>query len=184
MTRIAITRRAALALGGAALAAPVAAQDRFPARPIRLNVSFPPGGGTDILGRLLAQKLSDLLGQPMVVENRGGAGGNIGAQAVAQATPDGHTLLFTGSSLAVNEVLFRNPGYDSRRDFAPVARPANTPVMLVAHPGLAARNVAEVIALAKARPGELNCATPGAGTSQHLHDTHASCSIAGRPCEN
>jgi tripartite-type tricarboxylate transporter receptor subunit TctC len=162
-----LTRRAALALG-AGIALPARAQDRFPSRPVRLVVSFPPGGGTDILGRLLAQRMAEGLGQPVVVENRGGAGGNIGAQAVAQAAPDGHTLLFTGSSLAVNEVLFRSPGYDSRRDFAPVARPANTPVMLVAHPSLAARSVAEVIALAKARPGELNCATPGAGTPQHL----------------
>lgn len=162
------TRRAALALGAFACAAPALAQERFPARPIRLVVAFPPGGGTDILGRLMAQKLSDTLGQTMVVENRGGAGGNLGAQAVAQAAPDGHTLLFTGSSLGINEVLFRTPGYDSRRDFAAVARPASTPIMLVVHPSVAARDLRELIALARARPGELNCANPGSGTPQHL----------------
>jgi tripartite-type tricarboxylate transporter receptor subunit TctC len=171
MIGIVTTRRGALALGAAALAAPAAparAQERFPARPVRLIVAFPPGGGTDLLGRLLAQRMQEALGQPVVVENRGGAGGNIAAVAVAQSPADGHAVLFTGSSLAVNEVLFRSPGYDSRRDFAPVARPANTPMMLVTHPALAARDVAGLIAEAKARPGALNCAVPGAGTAQHL----------------
>lgn len=168
MSVTAMTRRGALATGLAMAAMPAGAQERFPTRPVRLIVAFPPGGGTDILGRLLAQRMQEALGQPVVVENRGGAGGNIAAVAVAQSTPDGYAVLFTGSSLAVNEVLFRSPGYDSRRDFAAVARPASTPMMLVVHKDLAARDVAGLIADAKARPGALNCAVPGAGTSQHL----------------
>jgi tripartite-type tricarboxylate transporter receptor subunit TctC len=169
------TRRALLGL--AATVAPAlaprgaAAQGggpAWPTRPVRLVVPYPPGGGTDILGRLVAQPLSERLGQPVVVENRGGAGGNIGAQLVAAAPADGYTLLFTGNNLAINEVLYRNPGYDSRRDFASVARVGATLILLVTRADLPTPTLAAFIEHARANPGALNHGTPGAGTAQHL----------------
>jgi len=150
-------------VGGAA-----SAQALFPDRPIRLIVPFPPGGGTDNLGRLLAKALGDRLGQPMVVENRGGAGGNIGSVAVAQAAPDGYTLLLNGNGMALAELLFRNPGFDYRRDFAYVARTASTPMLLVVNDRVPVRDLGSFIAYARANPGRLNHGTPGSGTSQHL----------------
>ncbi len=162
-------RRHALITLPALLAAPRLARGQsYPTRPVRLVVPFPPGGGTDNLGRLLARALSDKLGQPVIVENRGGAGGNIGAAMVAASAPDGYTLLFNGNGMAIADLLFRNPGYDWRRDFAWVARTASTPILLVANDHVRAQTIPELIELARANPGRLNHGTAGAGTPMHL----------------
>ncbi len=136
---------------------------------LRLVVPFPPGGPTDIVARLLAQKLAEPLGQPVVVENRGGAGGNLGAEHVAKAPPDGHTLLLaTVGVLAINPALYARLPYDPATDLAPAALVAAAPVALVAHPALPARTVAELVELAKARPREIVFGSAGNGTPGHL----------------
>ena len=141
----------------------------YPNRPVKIIVPFPPGGGTDILARPIAQKLSTLWGQPVVIDNRGGAGGNIGTKAAAEAEPDGYTLIFgVLGTHAVNQSLYANAGFDSTKDFAAVTMVANTPNILVVHPDLPIRNVRELIDYAKANPGKLNYATPGNGTPSHL----------------
>ncbi len=140
-----------------------------PDRPLRLVVPFPPGGPTDIVARLLAQKLAEPLGQPVVVENRGGAGGNIGAEHVARSPADGHTLLLaTVGVMAINPALYRRLSYDAAADLAPVAVVAAAPVALVAHPSLPARTPAELVTLAKARPRQLVFGSAGNGTPGHL----------------
>jgi tripartite-type tricarboxylate transporter receptor subunit TctC len=139
----------------------------YPARPVRVVVGFPPGGGTDILARVLAPQLSQYLGQPFVVENRPGATTNIASDLVAKSEPDGHTLLFTTSSLAINASLYKNLTYNALRDFAPVSVFAESPNLLVAHASAGA-NVKELLAQAKARPGAMNYSSAGSGTSQHL----------------
>jgi tripartite-type tricarboxylate transporter receptor subunit TctC len=139
----------------------------YPARPVRMVVGFPPGGGTDILARLLAPKLSEVLGQQFVVENKPGATTNIASDHVAKSAPDGHTLLFTTSSLAINASLYRNLTYDALRDFAPVSVFAESPNLLVAHSSAGA-SVKELLAQARAKPGAMNYSSAGAGTSQHL----------------
>jgi tripartite-type tricarboxylate transporter receptor subunit TctC len=132
-------------------------------------VAFPPGGGTDILGRMLAQRLGETLGQNVVVENRGGAGGNLGTEAVARAAPDGYTILMGNvAPNAINVNLYRNLPFDPVADFAPVSLVAATPNLLVVHPSTAARTVKELIELARARPGTLNFASAGSGSSSHL----------------
>ncbi|UDM54013.1 tripartite tricarboxylate transporter substrate binding protein [Cupriavidus sp. MP-37] len=151
----------------AAAAPPVLAQS-FPARPVRLVVPYPPGGPTDIVARVVGQKLSERLGQPLVVENRPGAGGNIGAEAVARAAPDGYTLLVATTAHAINMTLFRKPGYDTRKDFAPVSLLTRGPLVLVTAPATPAANVAELIAMARARPGQVTFASSGNGQSTHL----------------
>ncbi|MDB5415184.1 MAG: hypothetical protein JWR10_3519 [Rubritepida sp.] len=165
-----LARRALLPLvaGLAAVPGALRAQPAYPDHSIRMIVPYSPGGGTDNLGRLAARALGDQLGQPMVVENRGGAGGNIGTQVVALAPADGYNLLFTGNGIAISNVLFRNPGFDWRADFVHIARFASTPMLLVVNPAVPARNLAEFIALVRANPGKYNHGTPGAGTSQHL----------------
>lgn len=141
----------------------------FPDRPVKLIVPFPPGGGTDILARPLAQKLGERWKQPVVIENRAGAGGNIGTEAAARAPADGYTLVLgTVGTHAINQSLYRNLSYDATRDFTAITLVANTPNVLVLNPGVPARSVAELIAMAKARPGALNYATPGNGTPPHL----------------
>ena len=163
-----LARRALLPLAaGLALTRPARAET-WPSRPVRLIVPFPPGGGTDNLGRLVARALSERLQQTVVVENRGGAGGNIGAVVVAQSPPDGYTLLFTGNGIAISDVLFRNPGFDWKRDFTHIARIASTPMLLVVHPSMPMQSLPEFIAYARAKPGRLKHGTPGAGTAQHL----------------
>ncbi|WP_370641740.1 tripartite tricarboxylate transporter substrate binding protein [Cupriavidus sp. MP-37] len=167
-----LSRRHALALFSclvlsAAAAPPVLAQS-FPARPVRLVVPYPPGGPTDIVARVVGQKLSERLGQPLVVENRPGAGGNIGAEAVARAAPDGYTLLVATTAHAINMTLFRKPGYDTRKDFAPVSLLTRGPLVLVTAPATPAANVAELIAMARARPGQVTFASSGNGQSTHL----------------
>jgi tripartite-type tricarboxylate transporter receptor subunit TctC len=139
------------------------------AQNVRFVVGFTPGGSSDILARALAAKLADSLGQPVVVENRPGAGGNLAAEVVARSAPDGNTwLLGNNAILATNHALYRHLGYDPVKDFAPVALVAIQPNILVVHPSVPAHTVAEFIAYAKARPGKLNYASTGVGVAAHL----------------
>src|ERR1700674_2046777 len=145
------------------------AQERFPSKPLRIVVPFAPGGSTDIFARLIGERLSAAVGQPVVIENRAGAGGNIGADAVAKAAPDGYTLLMaTTGVMAINNALYKNLSYDAARDFAPVIFVASITNVLAVPAGLPAKSVAELVALARARPGELTFASSGAGSSTHL----------------
>lgn len=140
----------------------------YPVRPIRFIVSYPPGGPADILARSLAQKLGEGLGQQVLVDNRGGANGNIGAELAAKAPPDGYTIFMMTSSHAANVTLYPKLAYDLMRDFAHVSNVASYPLMLVVHPSVAARTVSELVADAKARPGILNFASAGSGGGAHL----------------
>ena len=151
-------------LQGTAWAQPAA----YPVRPVRFILPFPPGGGTDILGRILAQELGRGLGQQVVVDNRPGAGANIGAEIAARSAPDGYTMFMGNVAHAVNATLYRKLPYDFVRDFAPVTMLASTPNLLVAHPSVSARTVQELVALAKASPGKLIYASSGSGSSAHL----------------
>jgi len=148
--------------------APASAQD-YPTRPITLIVPFPAGGGVDAVARIVAAKLSTALGQQVVIDNRGGAGGVIGTRAAARAAPDGYTLVMahTGTT-SINPTLYANPGYDPRKDFTPIGLIASTPIVIMAHPSFAPRTLADVIALAKAQPGKLNIGTPPMGTGGYL----------------
>jgi tripartite-type tricarboxylate transporter receptor subunit TctC len=158
----------ACALAALAISAAAHAQV-YPAKPVRMIVAYPPGGGTDIVGRMVAQKLGESLGHSVVVENRGGASGNIGTELAARAAPDGYTILMGNvAPNAINVSLFRNLPFDPVADFAPVSLVASTPNILVVHPSTPARTVEEVIALAKAKPGTLNFASAGVGSSSHL----------------
>jgi tripartite-type tricarboxylate transporter receptor subunit TctC len=164
--------RTALAtlLAAVALTSAAFAQQPYPNKPIRLLIPSPPGGGTDILGRLLKEGLTELWAQPVVVDNRGGASGRIAAAAVAKANPDGYTLLFTyGGVLTTGLPLFRNLPYHPIKDFAPVAMMAHVPGVLVAHPSFPAKTVAEIIKLAKAKPGALTHGASSIGSSSHLN---------------
>ena len=145
------------------------AQTAWPAKPIRLIVGFAAGGSTDVTARIIAQALPDRLGQPVVVENRGGAGGNIGADAVAKADPDGYTLLMaTSSTFAANPNLYKTLPFDVQKDFAPITVTAFIPNLLVVNPSVPSNNIADFIAYLKANPDKLNFASAGNGTSQHL----------------
>jgi tripartite-type tricarboxylate transporter receptor subunit TctC len=145
------------------------AADVYPTRPIRLIVPFPPGGGTDIMGRLVALHLTEKLGVQTVVDNRGGAGGIIGTDLAAKATPDGHTLLIGSvSTISINPSLYPKLPFDTVKDLAPVSLIASTPSVVVVPANLAARSVKDLIALARAKPGQLNFASAGSGTSHHL----------------
>lgn len=149
--------------------APVFAQGAWPQRPVRVVVPFPAGGPADILARTLAERLGNRLGRNFFVENRPGAGTAIGTRETAQSPPDGHTIMIgTVGSHAMNPALNRNVGYDPIADFAPVAGLASVPFYLVVNPRLEARSVAELVALARSRPGALNYASAGTGTSNHL----------------
>lgn len=143
--------------------------DTFPDRPVTLVIPFPPGGPTDAMARTLAAEMKDRLGQPMVVENRAGAGGNIGAEYVARSAPDGQTLLFgTSGPLAINASLYRKIGYDPVKSFAPVIQVGHLPNILVVNPSVPAKTVKELITYAKASPGKLSYASSGNGASSHL----------------
>jgi tripartite-type tricarboxylate transporter receptor subunit TctC len=156
-----------LALG--ALAPHAAFAQAYPAKPLRLVVPFPPGGSTDIVARIVAQKLGDRLGQQVIVENRGGAGGTIGAEAVAKAPPDGYTLVVgTTSTHVVAPSVYGKIGYDPVKDFAPISLVAVTPYLLVANPGVDVKSLPDFIAYVKARPGKLNYASAGTGSTTHL----------------
>jgi tripartite-type tricarboxylate transporter receptor subunit TctC len=151
------------------LAAQSANAQPYPTKPIRLVIPYPPGGPTDFVGRTVAQKLSQLLAQQVVVDNRPGAGTIIGSELVARAAPDGYTLLFgTGGGTFLAPLMLPKVPYDPQRDFAAVAMLVMSPQVLVVHPSVAASSVSELVALAKAKPGALNFASVGTGTSPHL----------------
>ena len=160
---------AALALlaGGFATASGTWAQ-AYPAKPVRLVVAFPPGGGIDSVTRLLAPKLTEALGQQMIVDNRVGASGNIGTDYVAKSAPDGYTVLMAYASHASNAALFTKLPYDTVRDFQPVSLIGAVPHVILVNPSLPVKNLAELIRLAKARPGEITYSSPGNGTPLHL----------------
>lgn len=153
------------------------AQD-YPNRPIRFIVSYPPGGPADIRARAMGLKLAEALGQQIVIDNRGGANGNIGAEIAAKAPADGYTIFMVTSSHAANVTLYRRPGYDLIKDFAPVTDVASYPLVLVTHPNVSAKSVRELIALAKSRPRQLTFASAGSGGGAHLA-AELFCSMAG-----
>jgi tripartite-type tricarboxylate transporter receptor subunit TctC len=156
------------ALAAALLAAPAAAQD-YPTRPVTLIVPFPAGGGVDVIGRIVAENMTAALGQQVIVDNRGGAAGVIGTRVAKAAAPDGYTLLMaTSGSIAINPTLYANPGYEPRKDLAPIGLISSTPIVLMAHPSAPQQTLAEVIAFAKANPGKLDIGTPPPGTSAYL----------------
>ena len=149
-------------------ALPIIAQT-YPSKPVRMIVPFPPGGGNDILGRVLAAKLSEQFGQQVVIDNRAGAGSIIGTEIGARAAPDGHTLLFSGTAgLSINPILQKKLPYDPIKDFAPVSMVGTSPQILAVHPMLPVWTVQDLIDLAKAKPGRLNFASAGIGTPTHL----------------
>jgi tripartite-type tricarboxylate transporter receptor subunit TctC len=154
-------------LVAASLAAPVSAQN-YPVKTVRLIAPFAPGGATDVLARLTAQKLGERWGQTVIVDNRPGAGGNIGAEIAARAVPDGHTLLVAGAPHAINMTLYQKLTYDLARDLVAINRIAGYPSAIVVHPTVPARTVKELIALAKARPGDLAFGSPGPGSPNRL----------------
>ena len=165
-------RRAVLALLAAMAFLPIGAAHAagsFPDHPVRIIVPFPAGGSNDVIARLLAQKLSEQWGQSVVVENHGGSGGNVGADYVVRSAPDGYTMLLAAPGpLAINPSLFRKLSFDPSKDFAPVALIASVPIVLVVNPAVKAKTVGELIALAKASPGQLNFGSSGNGSTNHL----------------
>ena len=149
-------------------AAPAWSQPAWPARPIRVIVPTSPGGGTDIVTRALGARVGEALGQPVLVENRPGAGQILGTELVARSAPDGYTQLMAASAIVLNQVLAKKPPYDTLRDFVPVTLAASLPNVLTVHPSLPVKSVKELIALARARPGQLNYSSAGSGTSPHM----------------
>jgi tripartite-type tricarboxylate transporter receptor subunit TctC len=164
-----VTRRLTIAvLALLALTAQGAAQN-YPERVVRIVNPYPPGGSVDVMARILAQKLSDNLGQQFIVENRSGGGGNTGSDFVAKAEPDGYTLLFTAPGpLTVNQTLYSKLSFDPATDFAPIGLFATAPIVLIVNPAVPAKDVRELIALAKKEPGKINFASAGNGTTNHL----------------
>ncbi|MBI4207229.1 MAG: tripartite tricarboxylate transporter substrate binding protein [Betaproteobacteria bacterium] len=163
--RIAGATLAGLVLG---VSTAVAAQGKYPDKPIRLIVPVAPGGGTDFIARLLGQKLNEAWGEPVIVDNRPGAAGNLGVEIAAKAVPDGYTLVIPITSFPINPSLYAKLPFDTVRDFAPITLVASAPLLLVVNPKLQANSVKELIALAKAKPGALNFANSGSGTTAHL----------------
>ncbi len=162
-------RRLSIALlAGCALASNTALAQPYPSRPVRIIVPFAAAGGSDIFARILAQRFTDSFGQQFIVENRAGGNGNIGAEAVVKAAPDGHTLLLTTNVLTTNPWLYRNMPFNVERDLAPITYAGSTPNLLVIHPSLPVKSVKELITLARTRPGELTIAGSGTGTPSHL----------------
>jgi tripartite-type tricarboxylate transporter receptor subunit TctC len=163
-----LCKRMALAVSIAGAVAAAQAQS-YPDRPIRVIVPFAPGGSTDIVARITAQKLSERVKQPVVIENRGGGGGNIGSDLVAKAPPDGYLLLLgTVGSLTINPSLYKKMPYDPLKELSPLAYVGSTPNVLVIHPSMPVRSVRELISLARSKPGQLNYASAGTGGSVHL----------------
>lgn len=163
-----VIRWTAIALLAIAGAAPIARGQDYPARPVRIVVPFVPGGGTDLVARILAQKLGESLGANFIVENRAGAGGIIGTEIVAKSRPDGYTLGVVSASHGINPSVHKKLPYDSIRDFSPVTMLMSGPVLLVVHPSVPARTVKDLIALAKGMPGSLTFPSAGYGTPPHL----------------
>ena len=144
------------------------AQAQYPAKPIRFILPFPPGGGTDTMGRAIGGRLGEALGQQVVIDNRGGGGANIGAELAAKSPPDGHTLFMATGTHTVNVTLYRNLGYSLAKDFVPVTRLGGTAYVVVVHPSVPVKSVKELIAFAKARPGEVAHSSSGTGSGPHL----------------
>ena len=140
----------------------------YPNRPIKIVIPYPPGGPSDIVGRLLGQALSESLGQSVIIESKPGAAANIGMQYVARSSPDGYTLLLVSSNLVINPNLYANPGYDAIKDFSPIIMPAGSPNLILVHPSFPAKNIQEFLALIKANPGKYDFASPGGGSGPHL----------------
>lgn len=160
---------ATLIIAALGMALPLDAADPYPSRPIRMIVAYPPGGGTDQVGRVMADQLAQTLGQNVVVDNRGGATGNIGTELAARSVPDGYTLLMGNvAPNAVNVSLFKKLGFDPVKSFAPISLVAVTPNILVVHPSLPVKSVGDLLVLAKAKPGALNFPSAGVGSSSHL----------------
>jgi tripartite-type tricarboxylate transporter receptor subunit TctC len=151
-----------------AVPAGIHAQQPYPAKPIRMIVPFAPGGNTDIIARIVAPKMSENLGQQIIIDNRGGAGSIIGSEIAAKSPPDGYTLLMASAGHVINPAMVKKLPYDSIKDFAPISIVADVPTAFVVHPSLPVKNVKEFIALARARPGQLNYSTAGRGTVGHL----------------
>jgi tripartite-type tricarboxylate transporter receptor subunit TctC len=168
-----LRRRAFLRLAAGAAALPIvphaARAQSYPTRPVRLVAGFPPGGVVDMFARLMGQLLSDRLGQPFVIENRAGAGGNLAVEAVVKGPPDGYTLLMIASNNAWNATLYDNLSFNFIRDIAPVASIYSGSGVLVVHPSFPAKSVAELITYAKAHPGKINMASGGVGSAQHVY---------------
>ncbi|MBC7778743.1 MAG: tripartite tricarboxylate transporter substrate binding protein [Proteobacteria bacterium] len=171
MPRLAPTRWPALLLALTFLcigSLPLHAQS-YPTGPIRLMVPYPPGGTADLLGRLVGQRLGDALGVTVVIENRAGIGGSLGAEIVSKAAPDGATLLLgNASTQAINQSLYKKIGYDPLKDFTPISLVATVPLVMMVHPSMPVKSVKELLALARARPGQMNYASGGAGSTTHL----------------
>ena len=159
---------AALAIAGAVTVCCAQAQSEYPAKPVRIVIPIAPGGGTDIVGRMIAQKLTQAFNQQFIVDNRPGAGGIIGSDAVAKSAPDGYTVLVTPTSHAINPSIYAKLPYDTVKDFAPVALLVSATTVFVVHPSLPARTINEVVALAKAQPGKLSFGSAGKGHLFHL----------------
>jgi tripartite-type tricarboxylate transporter receptor subunit TctC len=173
--------RTLAAIAAAVLAQSAAAQNEapYPNKPVRIIVAFAAGGFADGVTRLVGQKLSERLGQPVIVENRGGAGGNIGARQVAGAAPDGYTLLAHTAASAINVSLYKNPGFDLLTDLVPIANTGSTPGLFAVHPSNAANSLQELIRLARANGGRLTYSTAGVGTSSHLAAEYLFNTLAG-----
>jgi len=161
-------KRVLIALLLASFAAGVSAQSSYPQKPVRIIVGYTPGGATDIVARILAGKLQEAFGQPVIVENKPGAGSNIGSEYVAKSAPDGYTLLVGSIANATNMVAYKNLGYDTLRDLAPISQLMSAPSVLAVHPSFPAKNLQELIALAKRDPGKYAFASTGSGGSPHL----------------
>jgi tripartite-type tricarboxylate transporter receptor subunit TctC len=164
------TANSILVLGALALtvSGSVAAQPAWPSKPVRLVLPFPPGGGTDILGRTIALRVGEALGQTVLADNRPGAGGNLGAEIVARAAPDGYTAVLVAPGFVISPSMYRKLGFDPFRDFEPVSLVAWIPNLLAIHPSLPVQNVKELVAYARANPGRINFGSGGVGTSNHL----------------
>lgn len=156
------------ALAALAIAPQAQAQEAWPSKPIRLVVPFAPGGSTDVIARMLGQKLSQLWGQSVVVENRAGAGGNVGADVVAKAMPDGYTLLFASGSVTINPQLYKRMPFDTKKDLVPITNVAQGPMLVVVPENSPAKSLKDLIAMAKAKPGSLNFGSAGVGSQVHM----------------
>ncbi len=150
------------------LIAPCAQSQDYPNKPIKVVIPFAPGGPSDIVGRILMQQMSENLNKPIIIENKPGAGSNIGIQQVARSSPDGYTLLLVSSTFVINPSLYPNPGFDSIKDFAAIALPVSSPNVLVVNPSFPAKDIKEFFAVVKAAPGKYDYASPGGGTGPHL----------------
>jgi tripartite-type tricarboxylate transporter receptor subunit TctC len=160
--------RVGLACLSCAVAYPASAQAPWPSKPIRFIIPFPPGGGTDTMARAIGTRLGEAVGQQIIIDNRGGGGANIGAELAAKSPPDGHTLFMMTGTHTVNYSLYKTLGYNVLKDFAPVSRLGGTAYVVVVHPSVPARSVKELVAVAKARPGELSHSSSGTGSGPHL----------------